>query len=220
MTIGEAGKKFVEKMLDFLFPKPPETQAIEQMSPEKFLLRAPPAEFFEEEVTALFEYRNSLVRSAVWEIKYWKNESIARMIAKIIHDHLLEEISLARIFKNFEQPLLVPIPASKRRLRERGYNQCEFLVKQIADIDGGKNFEVADILRKTRETSPQTEIKQKNKRRENVKGCFTLTQKARVNGRNIIIIDDVITTGSTIQEARRALREAGARKIIAFAIAH
>lgn len=174
----------------------------------------------EKNTISIFEYQNPTVRDAIWEIKYWKNEKIGRLLAKIIHEFLIEEISDRELFGNFTNPILVPIPASRRRIRERGYNQCEFLCRLIEEIDGGRNLKTASLLRKVKETLPQTEIKLKTERELNIKGCFSVKDSACVKGKNIIILDDVTTTGSTIREARRALLEAGARKVIAFAVAH
>jgi predicted amidophosphoribosyltransferase len=93
-------------------------------------------------------------------------------------------------------------------------------VKELAKYDGGKNFEVHfHVLSKIRETPHQAKLKNKTDRLKNLKGSFK-ANAGLVKGRNIILIDDVITTGTTMREAAKTLREAGAKKVIGFAIAH
>ncbi|KKU76429.1 MAG: hypothetical protein UY03_C0035G0001, partial [Parcubacteria group bacterium GW2011_GWA2_47_64] len=72
---------------------------------------------------------------------------------------------------------------------------------------------------KCKDTGSQTKMDTRKKRLENLKGCFVADGKA-VEGRNIILIDDVATTGATLVEARKTLLRAGARKVIAFTVAH
>ena len=205
--------------LDFLFPKPSELARLERMGSEEFLAQVPKSDLRSGNLHTVFAYRHPLVRTAIWELKYWHNENIAQMLALQLHEYLIDTLAEEALFKNFVSPCIVPIPSSKSRLRERGYNQCEFLADMLKQIDNGKNFEVALALKKIKETKPQTEIRQKEKRRQNVRGCF-VADPAVVSGRNIIVLDDVITTGSTVREACRAFREAGAEKIIGVALAH
>ena len=83
------------------------------------------------------------------------------------------------------------------------------------------DFTLAEnILARTRNTGSQTEIKERSKRLANMRNAFAVTDPQAVRGKQILIIDDVITTGGTIGDARRALEQAGAKIIIAGAIAH
>ncbi len=106
-----------------------------------------------------------------------------------------------------ENALLVPVPLHPSRLRERGYNQSERLAMGFASFTGHKINE--NILIRTRETHTQTTLDSEN-RSINVSGAFRYTGNHSLMGRPVIIIDDVMTTGSTISECSLALREGGA----------
>jgi competence protein ComFC len=150
--------------------------------------------------------------------------------------------------ENFVSPILIPIPLSKKRRRERGFNQAELLCREIIKIQKknrltpdpspyqgegcqrrGEVFTLAtNILIKIKETEHQALIKDRNRRLKNLEGTFAVknhrpNEKEKANflkGKNIILIDDITTTGATLSEARRMLRASGARKVIAFTVAH
>ena len=106
-------------------------------------------------------------------------------------------------------------------MKERGYNQTLLLAEKLQDIDRKENFKLEkNILIKNKETIHQAHIKNKRERLENLIGTFNVQNKDLIKNRNIILIDDVVTTGATINEAKKELRKNGARKIIAFTIAH
>ncbi len=170
---------------------------------------------------AVFAYQNKVIKKALWELKYKRRTIIAKQCARVLYDRMLEELSDMRTFYDFTDPVLVPIPLSAKRLRERGFNQSELIAREIHQRDGGRVLAMdADILHKTKDTQSQMSIKNKARRAENIKGCFAVADQSRVKGKNIILIDDITTTGATLKEARRVLLEAGARKVIAFTVAH
>ncbi len=118
---------------------------------------------------------------------------------------------LAPQFKN-EFDLILPVPLHKGKQRERTYNQSEFIARGVSEI-----FNVPvlnDCLTRTRFTGTQTKLN-KAERKENVSGAFTVNQKSAsaIRGKNIILVDDVITTGATILECARILKQAGSGKI-------
>ena len=171
------------------------------------------------EILSWFDYRDRLVRQAVFELKYRGNKKVARLLATTLYDELLAFLEEYAPLTNFTEPLLVPIPLSKTRESERGFNQCKLLVDILLEMDGGRNFTLSFALTKCKDTGSQTKMDTRKKRLENLKGCFVADGKA-VEGRNIILIDDVATTGATLVEARKTLLRAGARKVIAFTVAH
>ena len=214
-------KGFFDALLSLVFPKDQSVLTIESMSLEALSEHIPHAHDVEEHgFFALFQYKNAIIRTAIWEIKYKDNRKIAEKLSQLLYEFMIETISDETLFSNFTHPLLVPIPASKTALRERGFNQCERVVKEIKKIDGEKNFEVClSALSKIKETPHQSKLKNRKERLKNLHDCFKADNK-KVNGRNIILIDDVITTGTTMKEASKTLRKAGAKKIICFGIAH
>ncbi|MFA6430544.1 MAG: phosphoribosyltransferase family protein [Candidatus Paceibacterota bacterium] len=214
-------KKIFETILSILLPKEEKILEIENLNSEYIVRELPKAaETNNPKFKALFQYKNKIVKQAIWEIKYKKNKGILEKFSKALYDFILEEIGDELLFNNFQSPILVPIPTSKENLRERGYNQCELIIKELIKIDGGENFSTDfKALKKIKETKHQAKTKNKMQRLKNLDGCFYV-DKERIKGKNIILIDDVITTGATMKEARQALEEAGTKKVIGFALGH
>ncbi len=214
-------KKLFSDLLSIILPKSQEVEEIENMSEEKISLLMPLYDEIEDvKFKALFQYKNRLARRAIWEIKYSGNVKITEKFSKLLYEFIIENISDEMSFSNFTKPIILPIPADKSSLREKGFNQCILIAKEIYKLDGGKNFEICfDALKKIKETEHQSKIKNRARRLKNLEESM-LADTKRIAGRNIILIDDVITTGATMIEASRSLKEAGAKKIIGFAIAH
>lgn len=169
----------------------------------------------------VLDYGSNRVKKAIWLFKYRNKRSLAKIFAELLHDTLLEELAELRLMKNFTRPLLVPMPISKKRLRGRGYNQSELVAKELALISDKSSFTLAEnILTKIKDTPSQVKTASKRERLENLRGSFAVADESAVRGRNIILLDDVITTGATIAEARKVLKKAGARRILGVAIAH
>lgn len=108
------------------------------------------------------------------------------------------------------------VPLEKKRLKSRGYNQAEVLAKELSQI-----LEIpliVDNLVKTRKTLPQAKLSAKE-RGENVKNAFSVKNPAEIIGKKIFLIDDVYTTGSTMEECATVLKNAGARQVWGVAIA-
>ncbi len=107
---------------------------------------------------------------------------------------------------------MTPVPIHTRRLRERGFNQAFLLAKELSKLNG---VEVNDILIRTRKTKSQTSLG-RAERKENIKDAFALKAGADVKGKAFILIDDVCTTGATLEECARILKENGAREVLAL----
>jgi len=136
--------------------------------------------------------------------KFHKHDFLSRHLA----DLLLEAVPLG----GFD--LVVPVPLHPRRLRSRGYNQSELLSRRFAKIRRLEHS--ASILERTRETPPQTALG-RAERAKNVRKAFLASTE--VGGRKVLLIDDVCTTGATIQECARALLKAGAAEVHAAVVA-
>lgn len=169
----------------------------------------------------LFDYRHPPIKKAVWLIKYKGKKRLIGILSEILYDRILEELAELKIMRNFTDPILIPIPLSRQRHRERGFNQAELICKKLIEIDKNKYLKLEkNILIKTKDTPHQARIKDKRKRLRNLSNSFAVKNEYLVKGRNIILIDDVITTGATLNEAKKTLKGSGAKKIIAFTIAH
>jgi ComF family protein len=109
---------------------------------------------------------------------------------------------------------LEPVPLSRLRRRERGFNQCELMARIIAE-EGG--LPVSLYLRRIRHTDPQADLPRRL-RLLNPRGAFA-AQREACRGRRILLLDDVVTTGATMAAARRALLDAGASEVVCLAAA-
>ena len=169
----------------------------------------------------VFDYRHPPVKKALWLLKYKNKKKLAKVFAEILHGKILEELSDLSIMNNFRNPILIPIPLSKKRYRERGYNQAELICKELVKLDNNINFKLeTDILIKPQDTEHQARIRNKKERMKNIMGSFAVKNENLIKSKNIILIDDILTTGATLTEARKVLKKSGARKIIAFTVAH
>lgn len=169
----------------------------------------------------LFDYRHPGIKKTVWSLKYNGRKSIANIFAEAMYGRILEELADLRVMENFHHPLLLPIPLSPRRFRERGFNQAELICKKLTELDKDLNFALEkNVLYKPRETVHQARIENRAERLKNIVDSFKIGDAKTIKGRNIILIDDVTTTGATLNEAKKILKQSGARKIVAFTVAH
>ena len=169
----------------------------------------------------LYEYRHPPIKKAIWLLKYKGKKKLADIFAEIMYGRILEEIADLGLMENFKEPILIPIPLSNKRRRERGFNQAELICQALLKIDENKNFKLEkDVLVKTGNEKHQAYIENRAKRLKNILGSFAVRNAEKIKNKNVILIDDVITTGATLSEAKKILKEAGVRKVIAFAVAH
>lgn len=167
-----------------------------------------------EDVIAFFDYRNPIIRRGIWELKYRGKHAWAEVFGQLVCERLLEELSDRALLEGFHDPIVVPVPLAKKRLSERGYNQSALIAHALSL---GAVSETA--LSRTRETESQMQIKDRTRRLKNVEGAF-LADPRLVRGKNIIVLDDVSTTGATLRACRDALLSAGARQVLLVSIAH
>ena len=173
------------------------------------------------ETYALFAYHDRVIQRMIWALKYRDAKAVGATFGSFLYDYLAEELADVSSFGGNDQSFLViPIPLTSSRKRKRGYNQATTIADGLV-YRGGKNLIVNEnILRRTRDTDSQTAIRGRQKRLANIRGVFAVVNSQVVRGRQIIIVDDVITTGGTMNEARRILKAAGAKIVIAAAVAH
>ncbi len=138
-------------------------------------------------------------RALVHKLKYAGVSSLGEPMGALIAEKL--EIS---------GDLVVPIPLHRGRRRSRGYNQAELLARQIA-LASGLPFDAA-AARRTRATKPLARSMNRDERRAIVAGAFSAVRE-RVEGRHIVLVDDVVTTGATLDACARALLDAGAASV-------
>jgi ComF family protein len=113
--------------------------------------------------------------------------------------------------------VVVPVPLHTRKLRQRGFNQSELIAQHAVKLTGGMAVH-SRVLERRRETQSQIGLT-RHQRRENLRGAFVVTRPQEIAGREILLVDDVFTTGTTVSECARVLRRAGASKIFVATVA-
>ncbi len=163
-----------------------------------------------------FSYREPAIKRALRKLKYSSASDIAGELAQALAGDIAPYLkcgSNPRLWR--DKPVVCEIPMTERRKRARGFNQAELLARHLAKI---LNLEHSPILIKVRETKPQAEIKNRAERLENIKGVFALKENFSPP-KFAVIVDDIYTTGATMNEAARVLKKAGVKKIICAAVA-
>ena len=110
---------------------------------------------------------------------------------------------------------LIPVPASKKSARRRGYDQTRLLAESLSRLTG---IEVLTAVKKTTDTPAQKNLKY-SERVKNLAGTFEVTDKNAIRGKSVLIVDDVMTTGATLNEVARVLKKCGAAHVYAAVVA-
>ena len=159
-------------------------------------------------------YYEEPIRSMILKLKYTSNGFIAKALAPYLAAVYLRLIQPTLS----QQPIIIPVPLHRSRQHERGYNQSEVLAKELATY---LNLPViANVLTRARKTVIQKHMDAAT-RATNLRGAFKVdtTQTSVIQNKNILLIDDVYTTGATTHECAAVLRNNGARNIIILTLA-
>jgi len=141
-----------------------------------------------------------------------------RPAAQVLGSKLACAIEESR-FEGDRPVLVVPVPLHRAKLRQRGFNQSELITRSALKHLSLSRFEPhSGNLRRVRATDSQTGLT-RHQRRENVRGAFTVTAPERMKDRSVLIVDDVYTTGTTLNECARVIRAAGAAQIVVATVA-
>ena len=151
-----------------------------------------------------------VLRELIHRLKYggelWLAQPLGDFLELGLSDERLED-------EEFDA--IVPVPLHSLRQREREFNQSEILCQELA---GRKGLPVLDVLKRVRYTVTQTHF-DRRRRMQNLQDAFTMRQNADVQGKHLLLVDDVLTTGSTLDECARVLLEAGAESVRALTVA-
>ncbi len=161
-------------------------------------------------------YEDPLIKKMVYNLKYRFvadfSHPLARIETKVLH---LQNIPLPSF--------IVPVPLHPRRLRWRGFNQAKLIAKNISqNLTPPLQIPVLDILERKKHNKPQMEVKNYQDRLQNVKNIFCLKPDfdfRLIQGRKLLLVDDIATTGATLEECARILKRAGAKKVFAIVVA-
>ena len=213
-------QKMLQTILDILLPQSATENALAKLSAEEWLDRAGTVSDIPGSYVALAPYKNPLVRKTIWALKYKGSNRAARIAGELLHEELLNLLGDIRAFDSDVPVRIIPIPLSGQRMRERGHNQALLLAHAMLGNENDNQCSLCEnALVRTRHTPSQTTLK-RNERLKNMRGVFAIADENTVRGAVVIVVDDVITTGATMQDAERALRSSGARDVYGLALAH
>ncbi|MBE6063000.1 MAG: ComF family protein [Clostridium butyricum] len=164
---------------------------IEYIAPEK-----------DEIIINSYGYYGGALKSLILRLKYHKDFTAGDILAELIEEYIKKYI-------DYKKYVISYIPMSKKSKKKRGFNQCEYISKKIAYDLSIRNI---NILFKCRETKEQKKLL-KQERFENVKDAFGVYSEKLNDAQNIILIDDVSTTGATMSEAYKLLKKYGIKEI-------
>jgi competence protein ComFC len=160
---------------------------------------------------------NSISRKLIYQFKYKPFLSgLAAFLGDLLYESLIQNEEFEGVVEKYDV-ILVPVPLNVNKLRKRGYNQAGVLAKEL----GKKlNMPVLDCLVRIKDTKTQVGLSKKE-RQENIKDAFQVRDKMveKVKNKNILIIDDVLTTGATFSEITRILKDAKVNKVWGVALA-
>jgi len=148
------------------------------------------------------------VRTAIHEFKYRNLRSICTSLSKLMAEYYTQN--------HMSGDMLLPVPLHEKRLRERGYNQSQLLAGELSSLI---SLPMEDkFIARVKDSPPQARTSNVAKRRANVLDAFVCPAQ-EVSGKDIILIDDVCTSGATMEACATALKAAGAKRVLGFTLA-
>jgi len=195
---------YVEKDTCFFCKKP---------SPFGLTHRSCQKKFFPQGLIALFYY-NDLLKKIIKATKYHLATEVLKELFAITNPKKIEKLSFFADFKNIA---FQPIPLYPNKERKRGFNQAKLITSFFQKF---LPFPEVNYLQRKKETKPQAEIKDIKKRYLNIKGAFSINPKVKIEKeKTLIVVDDVVTTGLTVFEAVKTIKEAGVEKVFVLTLA-
>ena len=161
-----------------------------------------------DDLICVFKY-SGIIKEAITRYKFFNKSSYYRTFSNL----LATEIKKSILYQTIDFILEVPLHKNKEKVR--GYNQSKLIAKYLSKL---LKIPYLNILIRTKETKPQSKLI-KEERNVNIKNAFIVKNTTKINEKNILIIDDILTTGSTLEECSRVLKECGAQKVISAVIA-
>lgn len=161
-------------------------------------------------IYSLAPYR-SAVRHCLHDLKFRANRRVLEILNIMIVSY-----SFGESLRKDKNGLIVPVPLHPSRYRSRGFNQSELIARKVSHhylIPFDRN-----LLLKIRNTLPQT-VLEREQRGKNLKNCFHCRKPSDVSGKDILLVDDIMTTGATLEECAGELMRSGARSVTGFTIA-
>lgn len=158
-----------------------------------------------------YGYYGGVLKELILKFKYKNDFTAGDILAELLEEYIAQKF-------NYKEYIIAYIPLSKKSIKARGFNQCEYIARRIAE---NLEIEVVELLIKVKETKEQKKLK-KDERFENIREAFGIKQGISIKNKKIILIDDVTTTGATLQEASKLLKkfDIGDIKLLTLAKSH
>ena len=164
---------------------------------------------FSEEGIWIYRYEG-IVRNLIIDYKFKDKSYLCELFANCI----LSDGEVCKIIKKYD--IILPVPLHKKRFKERGYNQSKLISDILAQKLGVQTFD--DVLVKIKNTLPQGK-NLLHDRRKAIKGAFCVENPDKIRGKNVLIFDDIYTTGNTANECKKIIEESGAKSVEILTIA-
>ncbi len=157
----------------------------------------------------------AVVAKAIWSLKYKRNKELVVELCSRMSPHTLT--NLFQIKAGRREAVFIPVPLHENREKERGYNQSSLLAQTLSTATSIPT-ETKAIVR-VKETKPQAKCSSKTQRIQNIQKAFKLAKPALLREKTIILVDDVVTTGSTVREIVREIRKERVGNVFVFCLA-
>lgn len=169
---------------------------------------------------AVFSYDAPPVRTLLHELKYGRNRHAASVLATALADVLAEELGDRAQFSGVEAATLIPMPISPQRYRERGFNQSALLADALLTDMNTMTISLHEHAVSRAPGQPQTHLRTKTERIQNVRNVFSLSRPEAITNRDVILLDDIVTTGASMDALAVCVAAAQPRSLMCVAIAH
>lgn len=169
--------------------------------------------------SSLYSYKSPSVKKMILHLKKNKSNELAMIAGKLLSDVCRDISSEYATIHQTKKTILVPIPISRTRLLERGFNQSKLIAESLLHYLPRQNYALQELLQRISHRKKQSTVRSRQERLKNMKNVF-VAKNMLPKEPLYIIVDDVTSTGATIHEAKRALQKAGARHITAVTVAH
>lgn len=160
-------------------------------------------------------YRDSKSGLAIRLLLRLKYERMSLDAARLIADELAGYLVHQLVLANWQPTIITAVPSTEEKVLERGFNQAELIAHAVSQRTSSVGY--ANMIDRARQTKPQAKLKKKVDRTENLQGAFVVHRD--LSGAGVLVIDDIATTGTTLQECATALKRAGAEKVWALTLA-
>ncbi|MFA5392529.1 MAG: ComF family protein [Candidatus Paceibacterota bacterium] len=160
-------------------------------------------------------YENPILKETIHYFKYKQIKSLVQPLSLLTIKFLENSFYFSQLPKN--NLLIIPLPLHLRKEKQRGFNQSKLIAKKVAEY-----FHLPlenQILFRTVNNPAQVTMKNANDRKLNIQGVFQVNNENNLKHKTIILIDDIYTTGATMEEAAKILKENGAKKVIGLVLA-